>query len=68
MDRQLLKAKIKESRLSMGEVAKAAGMDRSTLYRRLASDTDGFTIAEATEIAKLLKLTKRDVTSIFFND
>jgi DNA-binding phage protein len=68
MNRELLKGKIQESHIKMDELAKAANMDRSTLYRRLASDEGEFTIAEATAISEALKLSKRDVMSIFFGE
>ena len=66
LNKELLREKIKASHISMDEVAKCANMDRSTLYRRLASDESEFTIAEATAISKCLNLSKRDVMSIFF--
>ncbi len=68
LNKELLKEKIKNSRISMDEVAKAAEMDRSTLYRRLAADECEFTIAEAQAIAKCLGLNKRDVMAIFFSN
>ena len=68
LNKDLLLKKIRSSRISMGEVAKCANMNRSTLYRRLASDECEFTIAEATAISKCLNLSKRDVMAIFFSD
>lgn len=65
---QMLREKIKDARMSMEEVASAASMDRSTLYRRLASDEGEFTVAEAIAISKCLKLSKREIMAIFFRD
>ncbi len=68
LNRELLKEKIRASHIGMEDLAKAANMDRSTLYRRLTSEKGEFTIAEATAIAEALKLSKHDVMSIFFNN
>ena len=68
LNKELLMEKIKSSRISMEEVAKAAEMDRSTLYRRLAADKCEFTIAEAQAISECLGLKQRDVMAIFFNN
>ena len=68
LNKELLREKIKSSRISMEEVAKAAEMDRSTLYRRLAADECEFTIAEAQAILQCLGLNKREVMAIFFSN
>lgn len=64
----MLKQKIEESGVSLSFIAKAAKIDRSTLYRRLSTAGGNFTIAEATAISKALHLTSSEVASIFFND
>ena len=66
LNKELLKEKIKSSRISIDEVANAAEMDRSTFYRRLAADKCEFTIAEAQAISECLGLKQRDVMAIFF--
>ena len=68
LDKDLLREKIKQSRISMDEIAKCANMDRRTLYRRLASDECEFTISEATAISKCLGLKQREVMAIFFSN
>lgn len=67
LNHELLKKKIKDSNVGMNDLAKAANMDRSTLYRRLAAPDGEFTIAEATAISQTLNLTQDDVMSIFFD-
>jgi predicted transcriptional regulator len=68
LNKELLKEKIKNSRISIDEVANAAEMDRSTFYRRLAADKCEFTIAEAQAISECLGLKQRDVMAIFFSN
>lgn len=68
LNKELLREKIKSSRVSIDEVANAAKMDRSTFYRRLAADKCEFTIAEAQAISECLGLNKRDVMAIFFSN
>ena len=68
LNKELLKEKIKSSRISIDEVANAAEMDRSTFYRRLAADKCEFTIAEAQAISECLGLKQRDVMAIFFSN
>ena len=67
LNHELLRKRIKASNIGMNDLAKAANMDRSSLYRRLAAPDGEFTIAEATAIAQTLELTQDDVMSIFFN-
>ncbi|OZV12278.1 phage repressor protein [Tissierella sp. P1] len=62
-----LKGKIVENGLNISELAKKIGLDRSTLYRKLNSDGETFTIKEANLIFRELKLTKVEAMEIFFN-
>ncbi|APC48269.1 phage repressor protein [Virgibacillus halodenitrificans] len=62
-----LKGKIVENGLTVGELANQIGMDRSTLYRKISNDGDSLTIKDVNLICKVLKLTKEEAMSIFFN-
>lgn len=62
-----LKGKIVENEKTIAELAEKIGLDRSTLYRKLSSDGETFTIKEANLICKELKLSKQEAMEIFFN-
>lgn len=62
-----LKAKLVENGMNVEILSERIGMDRSTLYRRLSSNGDTFSIKEADKIIKELGLTKDEVNSIFFS-
>lgn len=63
-----LKAKLKERGMSIEEVSKMIGIDKSTFYRKLASDGATFTIGEVDKISKVLSLSVDDINSIFFSN
>ena len=52
--------------MSVSEVAVKIGMDKATLYRRLA-DADTFTIGEVTKIESALSLTHTESVAIFLS-
>lgn len=60
-----LKGKIAENGLNQMSLAEAAGMDRSTLSRKM-KNAEAFTIGEANRIVTILKLTKDEAVAIFF--
>lgn len=62
-----LKGRIVECDMNVGNLADKIGMDKSTLYRKLNSNGENFTIKEADLIAKALKLTYSEVNAIFFS-
>lgn len=62
-----LRGKIVENGLNQMTFAKAIGMDRSTLNRRMRNG-EAFTIGEAGRIATILKLTKDEAAAIFFTN
>lgn len=62
-----LRGKIAEKGLNQIMLAKKAGMDRSTLNRKMKTG-EAFTIGEANKIAIVLKLTKNEAMEIFFAD
>ncbi len=61
-----LKGKIVENGLSITELARKIGINRSTFYRKINDSGDTFSIKEANLIAKELNLTYEEVMSIFF--
>jgi len=61
-----LKGKIVENGMTISELAKRIGIDRSTLYRKLNNNGETFTIKEANLICRELKLTSEEATAIFF--
>lgn len=61
-----LRGKIVEQEMNVEKLAKAIGMDKSTLYRKLNSDGDTFTVREVNSICKALNLSKNEAFEIFF--
>lgn len=61
-----LKATLKEKGMSIEEVSKLIGIDKSTFYRKLASDGATFTIGEVDKMSKALSLTVDEINAIFF--
>lgn len=62
-----LKGKIVEKGLSVEQLAEQMQINKSTLYRKLASGGELFTIKEANMIAKILELDFKEINDIFFN-
>ena len=62
-----LKGKIIEKGKTVDLVAKAIGVDVSTLYRKLQGNGDKITIKEADDIATYLVLNSSEATAIFFS-
>ena len=62
-----LKGVIVEKQATVKELSDAIGIDESTFYRKLRSGGDPFTIGEADQIAKFLRLTKDEASAIFFS-
>lgn len=62
----LLRSKIVERRTNIAEVAAQMGIDKATLYRRIA-DSESFTIGEVGKLAQILKLSANEAVAIFFN-
>jgi ribosome-binding protein aMBF1 (putative translation factor) len=60
-----LKGKIVEKGLSVEQLAEQMQINKSTLYRKLASGGELFTIKEANMIAKILELDFKEVNDIF---
>ena len=62
----MLKEYLKKRGISIDQIAKEIGMDRTTFYRKVKMNGAKFTIAEAREIVKALKLSEAEATDIFF--
>ncbi len=62
-----LKGKIVECGINVSELAAAIGVDRATIYRKMSSEGENFTIKEADLIAKKLNLNCDEVNAIFFS-
>lgn len=63
-----LKGKIVERELSVTKLADKIGMDRSTLYRKMANNGLDFSIREVNLISKELCLTEEEAMQIFFTN
>lgn len=66
MNIRKLKAAMVERGISTGQLADRIGINRSTLYRRIAAQGRDFTIGEAESIAAALNLSPAESTAIFF--
>ncbi|MEK4302433.1 helix-turn-helix transcriptional regulator [Oceanobacillus sp. FSL W8-0428] len=62
-----LKGKIVEKEMSITQLAKEIGIDRSSLYRKLNNEGDTLSIKEANRIVEILGLTREESIAIFFN-
>ncbi len=61
-----LHGKLKELELSVEDVALKMGIDRSTLYRKLANSGAGLNVRDAQKLFEILHLTEREALDIFF--
>ena len=66
MNIRKLRSVMVEKGVSVNDLAKAAGMTKSTFYRRESSSGDSFTIKEANAIKSLLSLSANEAVEIFF--
>lgn len=62
-----LKGKIAENNLNITLLAKEIGMNRDTLYRRIANSGENLTLKDIKNISEVLKLNKNEITDIFMN-
>ena len=62
-----LKGKIIECGMNVEKLASKVGMDKATLYRKINTNGENFTIKEADSISKALNLTYAEVNAIFFS-
>lgn len=61
-----LRGKIVECDMNVEEVAKKVGINKTTLYRKLNSGGDNFTLSEVKKIGEVLSLTYNELEIIFF--
>lgn len=61
-----LHGKIRELKTNIVEVAARMGIDKSTLYRKLAKNGAGLTIKDAQQLVNILQLTDEEAILIFF--
>lgn len=66
MNIRKLRSVMVEKGVSVDDLARAAGIAKSTYYRRESNAGDSFTIKEANAIKNLLSLTADDAAEIFF--
>lgn len=62
-----LKGKIAENGLNITLLAKEIGINRDTLYRRLANDGEKLTLGDIKKNCGVLKINKEDTLDIFMN-
>lgn len=62
-----LRGKIVENGLTIEQLATEIGVDRSTMYRKMNSNGDNFSVKEACLIVEVLKLSKNEAVAIFFD-
>lgn len=62
-----LKGKVAENNLNITLLAKEIGMNRDTLYRRIANSGENLTLKDIKNISEVLKLNKNEITDIFMN-
>ena len=65
VDTNKLRGRMVEKGISQEGLAKAIGLDRSTVNRKLKTGED-FSIGEANRIAEALHLSRDEAVSIFF--
>lgn len=61
-----LKGKLVENELTIAQISERIGVDKSTIYRKINSGGDNFTIGEVQMLARELKLNLCDINAIFF--
>lgn len=66
MDRDRLKYIMRRKGFSQERLAAALGMDRTTVNRKLNSGKKGFYIEEVYAVGKVLGLSRREMTDVFF--
>lgn len=63
----LLRSAIVKKGTNISEVAVRMGVDKATLYRRMA-DSGSFTIGEVEKLTSILDLSHEEAISIFFTN
>ena len=63
-----LKGKIVERGLSITSLAEEMGINRATMYRKLANGGENISVHEANVMARYLKLSQQEAMDIFFGE
>lgn len=63
-----LKQFMKQNEITPEMLAKAAGMDISTWYRKMQRQGDSFTVKEMNDMILESKMTTKEAALIFFNE
>ena len=66
MDVKAFVKALQERNISKTELASAIGINRATMYRKMAENGDKFTVKEVNEIRRILDLSQEQASSIFF--
>ena len=66
VDIALLRRKIQEKDITISDLACQLGIDKATLYRKMAKG-DSFTIGEANNLVSILSLSRAESVAIFFS-
>lgn len=61
-----LKLKLKEKGLSVEDVSKTMGINRSTFYRKIKNDGETFTVGDIDKLSRVLGLQVDEINEIFF--
>ena len=61
-----LKGKLTEMSMSVEELAEKMGINKATLYRKMANGGLGFSVKDANLIVEILQLTLDEAMAIFF--
>ena len=67
MNVKKLKEKISEANLTGEMVSSTIGIDQSTYYRKLNTEGENFTVAQAKKLASLLNLSGKEAAEIFLS-
>lgn len=68
MNVRKFKGKMIELGLSMDDISRALGRNRSTVYRKLQNSGSHFTVGEASKLVEVLCLTKEEAVEIFLSN
>ena len=63
-----LKKKMKQRGVTYSELSRKMDINRSTLYRKIAGNVEGFSVREAAYIGRALGLTLDETAEIFFEE
>lgn len=67
MDMKALREEMDSQKMSVEDLAKKTGIERSALYRRFKSEGTKFTVSEAKRIADALALERTVAATIFLD-